>query len=235
MNEQVVTVLGAAEEIFGKIKETLGPAPREFLRAMPDSLLLGTSTFALITQSFPLGILVLAMMELILIQVLLSSLIKGIQPNSQVSSSDHCISGLPSLYQISAIGNLLSISVFPSGPIFFVVGVLSYIFFSILNFRQELEELGKEEPEWKARLPLSVIFSSSLIVLFVVWRVWSGCDSVLPALGSTVFGFGAGFLIYMIHNYLFGRDAINMLGLPLLADRASGGRPLYVCAKQTTN
>jgi hypothetical protein len=234
MNEQVVTVLGAAEEVAGKIKDMFGAAPREFLRAMPDSLFLGTSTFALITQSFPLGMLTLAMMELILIQVLLSSFIKGIEPNGHVPSSDQCTTGLPSLYQITAIGKLLEISTFPSGAIFFVVGVLSYIFFSILNFRGELEELGKQEPEWKVRLPLSVVFSASLIVLFVVYRVWSGCDTVIPALGSSVFGFGAGFLIYLLHNYLFGRDAINMLGLPLLADRAAGGRPLYVCAKQAT-
>jgi hypothetical protein len=233
MSDQVQTVLGAASEVFTKIKETLGPAPREFLRAMPDSLFLGTSTFALITQSFPLGILVLAMMELILIQVVLSSFIKGLQPNGHIASSDQCTTGLPSLYQITAVGKLLEITTFPSGPIFFVVGVLSYIFFSILNFREELEELGKQEPEWKARLPLSVVFSSTLIVLFVVYRVWSGCDTTIPALGTTLFGFGAGYLVYLLHAYLFGRDSINMLGLPLLADRASGGRPLYVCAKQT--
>ena len=235
MNEQVVTVLGATQEVAGKVKGMFGVAPREFLRAMPDSLFLGTSTFALITQSFPLGILVLAMMELILIQVLFSSFIRGLQPNGHIPSSDTCTTGLPSLYQITAVGKLLEIATFPSGPIFFVVGVLSYIIFSILNFRQELEELGKQEPEWKIRLPLSIVFSSVLLVLFVVWRVWSACDSLLPALGSTVFGFGAGFLIYLLHNYLFGRDAINMLGLPLLADRAAGGRPLYVCAKQRTN
>lgn len=231
MNEQVVTVLGAAEEVFEKIKGMFGAAPREFLRAMPDSLFLGTSTFALITQSFPLGILTLAMMELIIIQVLLSSFVKGLQPNGHIPS-DQCTSGLPSLYQITAIGKLLEISTFPSGAIFFVVGTLSYILFSILNFRNELEELGKQEPEWKVRLPLSILFSATLIVLFVAYRVVSGCDNVFSGLGSTIFGIGGGFLIYLIHNYLFGRDAINMLGLPLLADRAAGGRPLYVCAKQ---
>ena len=235
MNEQVATVLGAASEVSGKLRNALGAGPREFMRAMPDSLFVGTSIFALITQNFPLGILILAMMELILIQVILSSFLRGINPSMEVPSSDVCTTGLPSLYQITAVGKLLEWSVFPSGPIFFVVGTLSYIFFSIQNFRQELDELGKQEPEWKARLPLSILFSAALLVGFVVWRVWSNCESVVPALGSTVFGFGAGFLIYLVHNYLFGRDAINMLGLPLLADRAAGGRPLYVCAKQRSN
>jgi hypothetical protein len=45
-----------------------------------------------------------------------------------------------------------------------------------------------------------------------------------------LFGGIAGFLVYMVHVYLFGRDSINFLGVPLLADRAANGRPLYVCA-----
>jgi hypothetical protein len=39
-------------------------------------------------------------------------------------------------------------------------------------------------------------------------------------------------LIQLLHTYLFGRDSINFLGVPLLGDRAANGRPLYVCAKQ---
>jgi hypothetical protein len=32
--------------------------------------------------------------------------------------------------------------------------------------------------------------------------------------------------------YLFGRDSINFLGVPLLADRSATGGKQYICAKQ---
>ncbi len=228
----VNTGLGAIQEIGDKLYSLVDPGPKEFLRALPDSLFLGTSIFALITQSFPLGVFVLAMMEFLIVLVVLGGLVSSMQPNSAAPSSDQCTSGLPSLYQISAVGNLLSSTAFPSGPTFFVTAALSYLLFSVWSYSEELEQLGKSEPEWKLRIPLGTTFSCALIVAFIVYRVLMKCDSVVTALGSGLFGIGVGYLVYMIHIYLFGRDSTNILGLPLLTDRAAQGRPLYVCAKQ---
>jgi hypothetical protein len=44
-------------------KSILRPAATDFMRSLPDSLFIGTTVFALLTQSYPLGILVLAMLE----------------------------------------------------------------------------------------------------------------------------------------------------------------------------
>jgi len=228
----VNTGLGALQEIGDKLYGLVDPGPKEFLRALPDSLFLGTSIFALITQSFPLGIFVLAMMEFLIVLVVLGGFVSAMQPNLAAPSSDQCTSGLPSLYQISAIGNILSGVAFPSGPTFFVTAALSYLLFSMLSYSDELEQLGKSEPEWKLRIPLGTTFSIALIAAFIVFRVWMKCESAVTALGSGLFGVGAGYLVYVIHIYLFGRDSTNILGLPLLTDRAAQGRPLYVCAKQ---
>jgi hypothetical protein len=107
-----------------------------------------------------------------------------------------------------------------------------YILFSVLNFREELKELGHKTPEWKVRIPLSIIFTSVLLLCFTFWRVLNTCDTVIIALGSLLFGALTGSVIMLLHTYLFGRDSINFLGVPLLADRSATDGKQYICAKQ---
>jgi len=213
----------------------LQPTFHELMRSMPDSLFLGTSTFALLTQNFPLGILVLAMAEFSILHRFFGAMLGLVQKNEKVAQIDACIPGIPSPYQISVIGKLLISTSFPSGPVFFISAVILYTMLSIFNFQGELAELGKKESQWKTRLPLSIAFNSLLLLLFITWRYANSCDGIFTILGSTLFGFIAGGMVYLIHVYLFGRDSINFLGIPLLADRAANGRPLYVCAKSAVN
>lgn len=210
--------------------DIVSPAFHDILRSAPDSLFIGSSLFAILTQNFPLGIFVLAMAEVGMINRALAGLIGSLQGNERFPRPEICSAGIPSPYQISVIGKILGETAFPSGPTFFLASVIVYILSSTLNFQKELEELGKSEPEWKVRIPLSFTFSILLLLFFLVYRVYYNCDSLMNVLGSTLFGGLAGFLVYILHVYLFGRDAVNFLGIPLLADRAANGRPLYVCA-----
>jgi hypothetical protein len=210
--------------------DIVSPAFHDILRSAPDSLFIGSAFFALITQNFPLGIFTLAMAEFGMLNRALAGLIGSLQNNERAARPEICKAGIPSPYQISVVGQILGETAFPSGPIFFLGAVITYILSSTLNFQKELEELGNTDPEWKTRIPLSFTFSILFLFLFLVYRVYYECDSLMVTLGSTLFGGIAGFLVYMIHVYLFGRDSINFLGIPLLADRAANGRPLYVCA-----
>jgi len=214
--------------------DVLSPAFHDFLRSMPDSIFLGSSLFALLTQNYPLGIFVLAMMEFGIAQRCFGSLFGFAQMNERSPSSDLCIPGIPSPYQISAIGKLMSVTAFPSGPIFFISAVISYTMISILNFGSELAELGQKEPEWKSRIPICITFSVLFFILYTGWRLMYSCETVPIVLGSALFGAFTGFLVQTIHLYLFGRDSINFLGIPLLADRAANGDPLYVCGPATS-
>jgi len=220
------------ERLRSILSDTMVPTTREFLRALPDSLFLGTGFFALVTQNFPLGVLVLAIAELAMGQRLIGSLIGFVQENPIKSYSDRCSSGIPSPYQLSLVGKLMSEVAFPSGPVFLLAGVITYCLSSTMNFQNELEELGKQEPEWNARIPLAATFSLCLLFFYSIWRMLNDCEGGLTILGSVLFGAGFGFIIYILHVYLFGRDAINFLGIPLLADRAADGTPLYACVKQ---
>ena len=225
-------VRGAAIEVLDKLTNLIHPGPREFMRALPDSLFLGTALFALLTQSFPLGILTFAMMEVGILDWCLAGVLGSIQNNKTPVNSDICLSGIPSPYQISILGHVYPQVEFPSTPILFIASTLFYTLAGILNFREELKELALKEPEWAARIPLSIVFTTLLLLFYVTWRVVYSCDSTLGALGSVVLGAIFGGVIHLLHVYLFGRNSINFLGLPLLADRAADGTPLYVCAKQ---
>lgn len=213
--------------------DILVPASQDMIRSAPDSLFIGSAILALLTQNYPLGILTLAMVEFGLLQRVLGGLFGTFSSNmASLPQSDICIPGIPSPYQISAIGTILTGVTFPNGPVFFLSATLAYIFLSTINFKPELNELGKREPDWKGRIPLAVTFTSIFIVGLVLFRILHGCETPLVILGSILFGGAAGSLVQLFHTYLFGRDSINFLGVPLLADRAANGRPLYVCAKQ---
>lgn len=208
------------------VNDALWPAWHELFRSMPDSLFLGTAIFSGITQNFPLGILVLAMLEISVIQRLFGGFLGSITSN-EATPNAKCLPGIPSPYQLSIVSHILKQSAFPSGPVFFISATLAYIIGSTLNFRDELKELAEKEPEWNARIPLALTFSLLLLVCFVIWRYVNGCDSVLTLLGSALFGLPIGGLVYLIHVYLFGRNAVNFLGVPLLAD----SKPTTVCGK----
>jgi hypothetical protein len=212
--------------------DVLSPAFHDILRSAPDALFLGTSLLGLLTQNYALGVFVLAMAEFGITHRVLAGIIGSVQGNTRSARPEICSAGIPSPYQISAVGQILGEYNFPSGTVFFLSAVISYTISSTLNFQQELEELGNQDAEWKTRLPLSLIFSCLFLALVAIYRVYYSCDSVFVILGSVLTGGLAGFLVYILHVYLFGRDAVNFLGLPLLADRAANGKPLYVCAKQ---
>jgi len=211
----------------------LSPAFHDFMRSMPDSIFLGSSIFAMLTQNYPLGIFVFAMLEFGLAHRLFGGLIGIVENPEKNVASLPCTPGIPSPYLVSVVGTLLAQTPFPSGPIFFMSAVISYTLAAVLNFRDELHELGKKDSEWSLRTPFSFIFSFLLLILFIVWRYMNSCDNFLSILGSVLFGLVLGGLVHVVHVYLFGRDSINFLGIPLLADRAANARPLYVCATQT--
>jgi hypothetical protein len=208
------------------------PAATDFMRSLPDSLFIGTSVFALLTQSFPLGILVLAMLETTIIHRSLGGVLSQIDSGNTMAKPGNymCIPGIPSAYQLSVVGSLVSQISVPSGPTMFVSSVLGYIMLCMFNFTKELKELGEREPEWKTRIPLSVTFSLLLLCSYIIWRFMNSCDSLINVLGSTIIGLIVGMGIFLVHVYLFGRYAVNLLGLPILADKSAEGKPLYVCS-----
>jgi hypothetical protein len=212
--------------------DVLAPAGSDIFRSAPDSVFIGTSLFALLTQNYTLGILVLAMAELGLVNRFFGGLFSAVQDNSSAQQvSDACLPGIPSPYQISAIGKLLSTTAFPSGPTFFISGTLTYIMMSIQNFYEELKTLGQRDSSWLSRTTASMVLSLLFIGTFMLYRILNECEPILTSVASAFLGAFFGMIIMNIHSYVFGRNGINFLGLPILTNTFTEENPLQLCAR----
>ena len=214
--------------------EIILPYIDTLMRSAPDSILLGTAFLALLTQSWSYTVLLFVFIEIFGIHYLLSTLASFITGSKGEPDNGACGFMIPSYSQISIIKNLISTSSFPSGPTFFVSSVIAYIFGTTINMTNEINDLAKNNYILKTRYPISVIASIVFLSAFVIWRITRGCDSLFPSLGAVILGFLTGGMLLIANVYIFGREAINFTGLPLLMDRISTGAPLYVCAESST-
>jgi hypothetical protein len=96
-----------------------------------------------------------------------------------------------------------------------------------------LQTLYKEEIDTKVVNRGSLIGTAvvSVLILLTVflYRVFKGCDSVMGAIGGTVLGCIAGYLICVTLGYVTDRRATNIWGIPMLRDRINNGSALYIC------
>ena len=99
-----------------------------------------------------------------------------------------------------------------------------------MNTREEINTLGRKYPEMLARFPVALSLSALFLFFFLTFRIMNGCDTLLSAFGTTIFGLLTGSVLVAINLGIFGREAINFTGLPLLVSRTSEGLPLYVCS-----
>jgi hypothetical protein len=214
--------------------EIILPYIDTLMRSAPDSILLGTAFLALLTQSWSYTVLLLAFVEIFGIHYLLSTLASFITGSKGEPDNGACGFMIPSYSQISIIKNLLFSSSFPIAPTFFVSSVIAYIFGSTINLTNEINDLAKNNYILNTRYPISVIASVVFLSAFVIWRIMRGCDSLIPSLGTVILGFLTGGMLLIANVYIFGREAINFTGLPLLVNKISSGAPLYVCAESST-
>ena len=213
-------------DFFGKFAKILDNYPgaglREVIRLTPDSLLLGTGFFALITQNFALGMLFASLFETAFITVGLQSLfgyiaLKDNPPN-------------PTLQSMSSFFKVAPQSSFPSPPIFILTTAVMYVITAMQGFSQELSELG---PGYSSRYYIG--FFLSLVVLFIAsaYRFLTGCDGFGTIILSLLFGLALGITLCWQNNSLFGRESTNILGIPMFANRTADGKPIYICPQQS--
>jgi len=223
------------------VDESIGPIVTEMMRIFPESLVIVSGIFALITISFPFGILFGSLIEATAIfhamRYVTSYLnIIPITDTGAASFRNICRTGFtdtnmnPSLSSISQFGSWTtgSLNPFPSPPIYMLSVASAYLFSTLNAQSKELEALG---PAYSSRYYTSMIFLTILIFLFVCFRITYSCDSFAVSIMSTLFGLFIGMLLVQQNKRLFGAESINLVGIPLLANRTANGRPIYVCPK----
>jgi hypothetical protein len=104
----------------------------------------------------------------------------------------------------------------PGRGVFFVAAVIFYSMFNIYKFKTELQELRKGGAQ--DVLYTSGIFGLLIILAYVIWRMKNGCDGKEILLLSVLLAGGVAYGVSALFETLFGRQSINLLNIPLLAE-----------------
>lgn len=218
------------------------PNFEEQIRILPDSIIFGSLFIALLTQSYSTVMFAVAMLEAGIAGGLLQALFTYMdilhtapmnpeKPYKCVSSySTPTLETLFSLCKDKLCSGKITSGV-PSFPIYFLATAISYVVGSMYSQKQELEALG---PAYAARFYIALFTSFFLLMITTFYRVAYGCDGLGTIIFTLLFGFIIGSLLVYQNNALFGRDATNLTGIPLLRERTRDGKPLYVCPQKTS-
>jgi hypothetical protein len=215
------------DEFFNSV---IKPPSIEFFRLLPDGLILGTAILSIISFCKSYGFLLMSMVELMLLQRIISAVIANVSPiiGGPNMNTPTCQTGFmyKNLMRVSVLETIGQPSYLPSPTMFFASGVLSYMVGAIQEFKREITTLGGDISN---RNVLVMIFSSIFLIALFAFRSVYGCEEFGPLLLSVIFGAIAGFVVMYQNKSLFGRDSINLLNLPMIVTAVEMGKPMYVC------
>lgn len=208
------------------------PLVAEVFRLMPDGVLFGSAFFALLSQSYPMAIFVVTMLEATLVasglqkMMTYTDLARTLPSLPEDMSKCYPSTFAPSLETLMTLNRDTLSSAFPSFPIFFMSTAAAYIVGAMWSIKRELEALGSE---YAARFYIAIFVSALLLFATMTYRLAYGCDGVGILIITLLLGLTVGGLLSYQNVYLLGRDAVNFAGVPLLVERTKDGKPLYVC------
>jgi hypothetical protein len=217
-----------AEQYFVKIAPEIG-------HLAPIILSFGTLFMAVLSLSYPLAILSLSSVEAFAFYSVLSKMgtyiatpFSGIQSGTQ---SKNCVSQFqtitPSRFNLFMKNGL--VREFPNSPIYFISFAAAYCIQSMYFLTDELSELG---PSYSNRPYIAIISAAMFILLYTFFLLAYSCDSIFSIGISCVLGLLIGYFISSQNHALLGKDGINILFIPVLAQRSGMS---YVCANVQTS
>jgi hypothetical protein len=206
------------------------PSSTDFVRLLPDGLVLGVGFLAFISFCKSYGMLLVSMLELMFIQRIASNAVAAVSPilGGPNSKEPVCQNGFmyKNLMRVSIVETLGCPSQFPSPTMFFLAGSLAYMVSCVQEFNKEITTLGGDISNRKV---LTVVFSGLFLFLVFMFRIIYGCEQFGPLLLSLVFGLIFGILIMQQNKILFGRESVNIMNLPIIITAAEMGKPMFVC------
>lgn len=217
-----------ADQYFVKIAPEIG-------HLAPIILSFGTLFMAAISLNYPLAIMSLSSVEAFAFYAVLNKMgtyiatpFTGIQSGSQ---NKICASQFqtttPSRFNLFMKNGL--IKEFPNSPIYFISFAAAYCIQSMYFLSDELSNLG---PSYSNRPYIAIISAAIFILLYTLFLLAYSCDSIFSIGISCMLGLLIGYFISNQNHALLGKDGINILFIPVLAQRSGMS---YVCANVVTS
>ena len=210
------------------------PVVQEMLRIFPDSIVVGSGIYALLVQSFQYFVFFLSMLEAKAAFTLISytTSFLNITPGLALPKSyTHiCRSGFTDTATPLALAMFKpnQQNEFPSEQMYVLSVAASYLFSSLNVLSDELQGLG---PAYASRYYVSVICLLALISIFMAFRISSGCETFGTIMATIPIGLLIGYALVQQNTRLISKDSVNLIGVPLLVNKAATGQPIYVCPK----
>jgi hypothetical protein len=210
------------------------------IQFLPDTLTAAALIFAILIQSPPLAAMGSTFILLNFIHPSLAEFISKAVTNTFGAESDPslCSGHFPGvsyekLLSMSSEKTFGSItrSVFPSYYTTFMGLLLAWIVSLPILYRKEIAA----SPKRKAALTLSMVILVIVMVTAIIFRITSSCDSVFGVGLGMASGLFVGTILIGFIAWISDRRLSNVLSFPLIRDKVTDGKPIYVCEKRTTN
>lgn len=199
---------------------------------------MGSAFYAILTLSLPFAVFSASMAEAGVILKLLKKLalyVNASSPTIRTTPMEaECRSGFRTV-TMEAYSLFPSdyIAPFPSTQLYMISAALAYMLTSLSNLSKELEALG---PSYSSRYYVALMTTILTLLFFSIFRIYNSCDGMFGTMFSIIAGLLIGGFLVMQNKAIFGNygsNAINLLGVPLLANRAANGQTLYLCPTTT--
>jgi peptidoglycan/LPS O-acetylase OafA/YrhL len=89
----------------------------------------------------------------------------------------------------------------------------------------------KASPEKHAASTAGLVILVCLALIVMVYRITSDCEGFMSVSLGLLAGFAIGLLLVIFAAWISDRRATNVLGLPLIRNKAAEGQPIYVCER----
>lgn len=216
---------------LGGIPSTIRDSVAEIHRLMPDSLLFGSLLMYFLTHNFSFGVFAVFVFETTLSHRLIHWLIAqsvGVEPRPVAVK---CRTGYIS-EQFDA-KRIFSHDPYPSYGVFSITAIATYLGLATKEFSETREAMG---PQWQSRSIVAYVFITLLVLAFVLVRLFlSECPDTFGEICLAAFAaILVGFAFYSFNKSVFGKEAMNFLGLPFMVSKGDKNDPIYVCTNITS-
>ncbi len=205
------------------------------LQVLPDVLLSSTLLFSLLFQSPPLAVFGTGMLLLNFIHKGLAAFTQTYIPNMTYNPAnyDRCAGRFPGA-TYSTLFKTVQNTVFstrtdgwPSYYSTFMGFMAGWIGALPSLYATELAAV----PEKKAATTAGLIILTVLLLLVMIYRIQAECEGFMSISMGLLAGFVIGVGLVMLTAWATDRRATNVLGLPLIRNKAADGQPIYVCER----
>jgi len=227
-----------ANKILNEFKAFTSLAQTGFkynLRTFPDTMTGAAFLFTLLLQSPPLAALTTSFVILNFIHPVLANFIGDtvVGRGTNTSAGEQCsgrFRGLPGVNYESLLGNTSTnpAAEFPSYYTVFLGFLTGYIGILPALYEKEL----KASPKRTASTTMGLVVLGLLVITGCVYRYLSSCDSAFGIGLGLVAGSILGILFVLFFAWISDRRLTNILGFPLIRQRAPDGKPIYVCERK---